>query len=332
MDSTPFNWSLVAQIMDEAFGIPTDVTFHILEGDQTEEVKTHKIILGIVSPVFKTMFFTTNVGDKAAKEIKIKETTKEAFQIMIDAIYSTRSIEVSLKEKSVEDIFDVVDLLERYQVLDLLEEVKKNLSNRMKSMSLPEIFVLLDLVEKYQFPELLEAAKKHFANFPLTDDTLVDVAADAFAYTGQFQDEAQNLLQNCAKFLDAKLKDVLSILRFVSKNENHKEVVNTLLARIYKIPCPNCNYGKENCQNGKVIKPEEFRNGIMVTNNKDATSYWGSSDYGTGKVTNVSATQVTVMTIKNGITQNGLTGKLFSGGTWNKLGKYGVNNFLFSCN
>merc|ERR1719203_771473 len=137
------------------------------------------------------MFFTTNVGDKTAKEIKIKETTKEAFKIMIDAIYSTKSIEDSLKGKSVKDVFNVVDLLERYQILGLLEEVKKNLSKRIKSFFLPEVFIFLDSVEKYQFLDLLEAAKMSFSNYPLTDDTVVNVAAEAFAYTGQFKEEAQ---------------------------------------------------------------------------------------------------------------------------------------------
>merc|ERR550519_3142353 len=131
MSPKRFKWSLLAGIADEAFGIPPDVTFLIVENGVLHKIKAHKVILGIVSPRFK-MFYATEVGDKTAQEVKIEETTHfsrevtyservgnsfrvvtnettaPAFQILIDAIYDTKSIEDSLKDQSVKEIFDVV--------------------------------------------------------------------------------------------------------------------------------------------------------------------------------------------------------------------------------
>ena len=50
-----------ANLLDPQFGIPTDVTFTIIDGirkDVLEEVYAHKTILAMKSTVFKKMFFT----------------------------------------------------------------------------------------------------------------------------------------------------------------------------------------------------------------------------------------------------------------------------------
>ena len=78
MNSIPFDWSkLIAKTTDESFGIMPDVTFQIVEKMGTKrklhEVKAHKMILEMVSPTFKTMFYITDVGDKALEMIQISE-------------------------------------------------------------------------------------------------------------------------------------------------------------------------------------------------------------------------------------------------------------------
>ena len=78
MNPILFDWSkLIAKTTDESFGIMPDVTFQIVEKMGTKrklhEVKAHKMILGMVSPTFKTMFYITDVGDKALEMIQISE-------------------------------------------------------------------------------------------------------------------------------------------------------------------------------------------------------------------------------------------------------------------
>ena len=109
----------------------------------------------MVSPTFKTMFYSTDVGDKTAKVIKIEKTTALAFQILKDAIYNIKSIGDSLQGKSVDEVFHVVDLIERFHI-----------------------------------PELMEPAKEHLANFPITEDTVLEVAEEAMEYTHLFEAES----------------------------------------------------------------------------------------------------------------------------------------------
>jgi len=125
-----FKWSLLASLADETFGIPPDVTFLIVEKDQVHKIEAHKMLLGVVSPTFKLMLYTTRVGDNAAKkEFEIKETTAPAFQTIIDAIYATKSIEDSLRDKSVKEVFDVIFLIEQYQIVQLKQAVEELLAN-----------------------------------------------------------------------------------------------------------------------------------------------------------------------------------------------------------
>jgi len=189
MDPSPFAWS------KRSCGIPFDVVFQIVENGQVHEVMAHKWILGMVSDIFKTMFYATNVGDKAANVIKVEKTTAPAFQIMIDSVYDSKSIGEALWGKSVHEVFDVVNLVERYQI-----------------------------------PELMRDVKYHLHEYPITDETVLGVAEDAMEYSNIFEDEAKILLLSCARFLKDKLRDLDSVYAYAAENEDQKEVFSTLLA------------------------------------------------------------------------------------------------------
>ena len=51
--------------------------------------------------------------------IKIEKTTALAFQILKDAIYNIKSIGESFQGKSVDEVFYVVDLIERFHIPEL---------------------------------------------------------------------------------------------------------------------------------------------------------------------------------------------------------------------
>jgi len=263
MSPTPFAWS------NRSSGIPFDVTFQIAEKNGRKirlcEVKAHKWLLAMVSDIFKTMFYATNVGDKAENVIKIEKTTASAFQIMIDSVYNAKSIEESLAGKSIHEIFDVVNLVERYQI-----------------------------------PELKEAIQQLLAEYPITEHTVLEVAEEAMEYVNMFKDEANDLLLNCAKFLKSQFKDLNSVYTYAAANKEHKEVFATLLALVQDVTpseCPNCK--SETCKDGEEVKNEEFREGLVVTNKK-LDGGWGKWDYGTGRVTKVENKYVTLESIKQG--------------------------------
>ena len=120
MDSFIY-WSRRFQdVISRDTNIPTDITFQIVEGDEVIDVKAHKMILGMVSPVFLNMFYVVDTNDRTAKKIIIQQTSAPAFQIMLDAIYFVKSIKNSLKGKTVDEIFAVLDVVTRYRTRSIL--------------------------------------------------------------------------------------------------------------------------------------------------------------------------------------------------------------------
>ena len=123
---------MLSSLTDPSFGIPPDVTFQIMNynhnqessGEREEEsvegdIKGHKVILGMFSPVFKQEFFGP------AKEIKdiipVRQTTFYAFTKMFDYIYQKN---VDWEDLSVLELYDVVNLAEKYDISGLMDELK----------------------------------------------------------------------------------------------------------------------------------------------------------------------------------------------------------------
>jgi len=102
--------------------LPPDVTFRLIEGEVVVgELKGHKYLLGSVSPVFRKQFF----GKLAEKKdiIDIKETTYEAFKYLMNYIYIGNSdVESDL---GLEDMFEIINLAEKYDMKSLSDEVNK---------------------------------------------------------------------------------------------------------------------------------------------------------------------------------------------------------------
>ena len=99
------------------------------------DVSGHKVILALLSTVFKRGFFGTAAGKKEV--IPVRETTLEGFKIMIDYIYN-KCIDWS-----------------KFTVL--------------------ELYYIVNLAEKYDIPGLMKDAKRQMGNFPLTMDEVLEV-------------------------------------------------------------------------------------------------------------------------------------------------------------
>merc|ERR1719186_2296514 len=151
--------------------------------------------------MFRDMFAQM---DNFAQEIIIEDTTAPAFRILIYAIYCVKTIQESLKGKTVD-----------------------------------EIFAVLYLVTKYDIPELVQAVKDTLASFPLTVDTVLEVAGDAMDYSSTFQEEAQKLLLACAKFLKNKLTRSSDVFQLIAENGDRLEVIHKLAVLVkenYLVP------------------------------------------------------------------------------------------------
>merc|ERR1719186_1793356 len=59
--------------------------------------------------------------DMFPQEVIIEDTTAPAFRIFMDTIYGINSIQESLKEKSVHEIFAVLYLVKKYDIPELVQ-------------------------------------------------------------------------------------------------------------------------------------------------------------------------------------------------------------------
>jgi len=290
------NWiSRIQETVDEDFDmhVPPDIIFKIVENGSTYEIQAHKMVMGMASPVFNRMLFVAETSDKDAKEILVKETTVQAFEIMKEALYNIKLIKDSLKGKSVD-----------------------------------EVFAVLNLVTRYKISELVNSVKEYISNFPLTDENVLEVAEDSMHYTETFGDEANALLAACAKFVEKKFTDgqtgsyvsVQLVFQYAAQNEDRGEVLFKLMVLMNHLKCSNCL--QEVCMDGKGVGENQFRVGLVVTNDRDR--YWGLKNWGTGRVNKIEGDLVFIKTIIPGEELS------FKNDWFNKLISE-KPTFLFSC-
>ena len=226
--------------------IPYDITFVIEECGST--VRAHKLIMAMGSPMCKKQFF----GELREKkhEIVIESTTKDAFVTMVDFIYGE---EVDWSKKTIEDLFDITNLAEKYQ-LDALKE------------------------------EIEEAAKR----FPFSEQNVVSSASTAEKFSQLFENLAETILMKCREFLSsllvvredfcefadkyAETELAVVALKLVAGMKNVKPTVLTIKPTV-KTCCQ-----LKTCRRGKpMLNRSEFKVGDRVKIKPDAKD-WAVTD------------------------------------------------------
>ena len=158
--------AILTPLLEPSFGIPTDVTFEImgftnimLENSKEKEAKLgelkgHKLILGLFSPVFKGQFF--GPAKETKDTIPVRETTLEAFKKMFDFIYSK---EIDWSVLSVLELYDLVNLAKKYDIPALMEQLKKQID--IFHITMENVMEVADMAHQFkQFPDISSALGK----------------------------------------------------------------------------------------------------------------------------------------------------------------------------
>ena len=230
-------------LQDPSYGTPADVTFHIRDKDRAipGEVKGHKLILSAFSPVFKSMFF--GPLKETREVIPIEQTTLEAFEILVEYIYQK---DIDWSKMTVLEMYDIVNLAERYQMSDLMTEIKTQM----------EVVAI-------------------------TDENLMDTAHIATQFS-QFPDVSSTLLNSCARFLQKTKRTPVDRLDFAINQSGGGQEVTTLqlLMLVRDLPtleCGNCGEPMEMCMDGKVVETmDKFTIGLKLRVNR-WSPYWCES-------------------------------------------------------
>ena len=193
--------------------IPFDVTFVIEECGS--EVKAHKFIMAMGSPMCMKQFY--GALKETEDTIVIKSTTKDAFVTMVDFFYGK---EVHLAKKNIEELFEVANIAEKYQIEALKEKLQ-------------------------------EVAQK----FPLNEENVVTVASIADNFS-QFGTLANTILIRCSEFLSSVLTVPDDFSVFANKFVETEQAVIALklLAGMKKVnpTVKNCCMLKT-CRRGKPM-------------------------------------------------------------------------------
>jgi len=140
------------QSLSPVSGIPTDIKFLFkVENDGVssfKELRAHKLILALVSDVFKKGFYGDFSEDGS---IEITDTTHDSFKAMINFIYNVNT-DIILYDFDI--LCSLYNLGEKYNIKALKKETLLAISN--KGMPSEEILGVCVLAEQYSVHEELK--------------------------------------------------------------------------------------------------------------------------------------------------------------------------------
>ena len=224
-----FDWTIVSRLLDSSSSMPGDVKFQVVNhnGQLVAVVEAHKIILALHCDHFKNTFFGSGLFFKEKQEgvVVIKDTTKEAFEDFVAFTYEKR---VEFEKKSLSELYEILNLAERYQVRELKDKVVSFIKN-----------------------------------FHISIDNVAKVAETTYAFS-QFHEESQTLYSSCLTFLRAHFSDVQSVFSFVKNCDDQVTVVRLLKdLDITDKKCGNCQQSP--CRNQSDVYPGDLlQPGTMI--------------------------------------------------------------------
>ena len=207
--SPNFDWSILSTLLTSSSTIPRDIKFKVVDKEDglVTTLEAHKFILALHSDHFNNAFFGSGVNFKEEEEgvVVIKDATKEAFEDFLGFNYEKK---IAFEKKTLRELYDILNLAERYQV-----------------------------------EELKDAVCNFIQNFPLSIDNVVESAATAQEFL-HFENASQALFASCVAFTKTQFTNVDSVLTFVQRHDDETTVMKLL--KEVKVPAdsPKCS----NCQ------------------------------------------------------------------------------------
>ena len=108
----------ISKCLDSTSNLPTDVSFMFKgEGGQVNEVKAHKLILGIASEVFQRAFFGSF---EVESKIDVEDISVEVFKAMVDFIYNKKMTWNDYELSFLASLYYVAD---KYDISELRDEI-----------------------------------------------------------------------------------------------------------------------------------------------------------------------------------------------------------------
>jgi len=222
--------SSVQQSLSLTAGLPTDIKFLFKKGGVVSEIRAHKLILALVSDVFKTGFYGGITDDGS---VEIKDASKEAFEVMIEFIYNKLT---DVSSYDIDILCETYYLADKYNIELLKKETLRSIRN--KDISTGNALDVANLAEQHSAHEELA-------------ETLYDAVSQKLStiFDGNFSKAAEFFKSIDADANPTSLKSLLRILAG--------------LKSVTPPPCGNCRASP--CRSGSGITRDNFIRGANVS-------------------------------------------------------------------
>ena len=222
--------SSVQQSLSLTAGLPTDIKFLFKKGGVVSEIRAHKLILALVSDVFKTGFYGGITDDGS---VEIKDASKEAFEVMIEFIYNKIT---NVSSYDIDILCETYYLADKYNIELLKKETLRSI--RSKDITTGNALDVANLAEQHSAHEELA-------------ETLYDAVSHKLStvFDGNFSKAAEFFKSIDADSNPTSLKSLLRILAG--------------LKSVPPPPCGNCRASP--CRSGSGITRENFIRGANVS-------------------------------------------------------------------
>ena len=214
--SPNFDWSSLSTLLTSSSPIPADIKFKVVDKEDglVTILEAHKFILGLHSDHFNNAFFGSGVNFKEEEDgiVVIKDSTKEAFEDFLGFNYEKN---IAFDKKTLREVYDILNLAEKYQVKELRD-------------------VVADFIQ----------------NFQLSIDNVVESAAIAQEFS-HFEDASQALFATCVAFTRTQFTNADSVLTFVQRHDDETTVMKLLKDVKVSEDCSNCR--QRPCRNNYDI-------------------------------------------------------------------------------
>ncbi|XP_054154695.1 BTB/POZ domain-containing protein 9-like [Oppia nitens] len=206
----------------------SDVQF-LIDGQSVPALKT---VLCLKSNVFRAMF-SGQWRESVDNTVEIRDTTPEAFKLMIRFIYTEQLI-LNDDNQDMDHIRDVLKLADKYQLKRLIKSVGQHL---MSMISMDRIEVIGRLAIDYQLDELMAKLKIFI------EDNISELMAKPQSQLNTINNALNNLLFESFRLYLIKINDFFNTQALYDKDGNYSR---------YKIGDYTCTY--KNCTPG-AVKP-----------------------------------------------------------------------------
>ena len=206
VDRSPnFDWSILATLLTSSSPIPSDIKFKVVDKEDglVTVFQAHKFIFGLHSDHFNNVFFGSGVNFKEKEDctVVIKDATKEAFEDFLGFNYEKN---IEFEKKTLRELYDILNLAERYQVKELRD-------------------VVCDSIQK----------------FPLSVRIQFESATTVEEFS-QFDDASQALFASRVAFTKTQFTNVDSGLTFVQRHDDETTAMKPLKDEKMSEDCSNC--------------------------------------------------------------------------------------------